>query len=105
MGRNRWTTPDELKFLTERIPQYRTARRERRLPDFQEETIAAFFQKDFPFDPTTPANAEALRTCPGGRVVLIRTVCIPAMSVRAEQLIQRLLSGSFNGIRITGATI
>lgn len=44
MGRKGWTSDKQFDWLKEHIPQYRDAQSQRKLADFKEKMIAAFFR-------------------------------------------------------------
>jgi hypothetical protein len=44
MGRKSWASSNQRKWLENNIPRFYTAKRQKRLGDFFEETISAFFQ-------------------------------------------------------------
>ncbi len=45
MPRKGWTNEDEFEWLADRIGEFRDAQKQRKVGDFHERTIAAFFQR------------------------------------------------------------
>lgn len=45
MPRKGWTNEDEFEWLADRIGEFRDAQKKRKVGDFHEKTIAAFFQR------------------------------------------------------------
>ncbi len=52
MGRKSWATENQQKWLTDTVPRFREAQRQKKVGEFKQEVIAAFLQK-FPLKITT----------------------------------------------------